>query len=150
MRLLIASVIGASAISGIAAWQIQGWRHGAELAAIQAKTAAQYAESANMILSRERANHARISQSAQDAQTRANRARDSAAAAGDELERLRDASRAYTERIRESDAAAATADLRAATYDRLFGACAANLQDLAERADAHANDVRQLIEAWPK
>ena len=39
---------------------------------------------------------------------------------------------------------------RATTAGKLLNQCAAQYQDLGERADRHASDVRTLMEAWPK
>lgn len=37
-----------------------------------------------------------------------------------------------------------------ATVDRLFDQCAGRYQGMAEAAQGHANDVRLLLDAWPK
>ena len=39
---------------------------------------------------------------------------------------------------------------RATTASELLTQCGAAYQDLGERADRHASDVRTLMEAWPK
>ena len=141
MKLLIAAVIGASAISAVSAWQIAGWRHAAELARIETAQA----EALSAAVAKERANHARAIQASQNAHKRAQVASADAAAARDELERLR-----HDLASRAPETTAAAADLRADLYADLLGACAARYWDMAEKADRADNAARTLIEGWPK
>lgn len=93
----------------------------------------------------ERINKVQEAQNA--AAKRAQAARRDADSARTELDRLRQhvASTAAS----AGDAPAASPD-RAAAHGELLVQCSAAYQDLARVADGHANDVRTLIEAWPK
>lgn len=82
-----------------------------------------------------------------DATIREQAIRRDAAGARSELDGLRDELAA----IRQSlpDLADDAVRQRADTVARLFGECAREYQELAERADRHASDVKTLSEAWP-
>ena len=62
------------------------------------------------------------------------------------LDGLRDAIAARD--VAEESATAATQ--RADSLGKLLLSCGAAYQELAGRADSHVNDVRTLLEAWPK
>jgi len=87
----------------------------------------------------------------QDAQTqavfRAKVVRRDARASADALERLRD----DLARVRAAALAAtppACPEPRPALGE-LLAECAAELRDVAEKADRHVSDVRTLVDAWP-
>lgn len=69
-----------------------------------------------------------------------------AARAGDAVGRLRDA---ITARNLAAESGAAASE-RAAAYGQLLGESADALRGLAETCDRHVNDVRLLLESWPK
>jgi preprotein translocase subunit SecF len=87
-------------------------------------------------------------QEAQHAQTqRTQAAQAAAAAARTELDRLRGQLAQSPGPGTEPPAACA---VRAAAVSDLLGQCAGAYQELARKADGHANDARTLIDAWPR
>lgn len=89
-----------------------------------------------------------VTKAQNDARTREIDLRAVAAAAVSESDGLR----IDAENLRQqlAGASAASAIERAATVATVLSQCAAKHQVLAERCDRHVNDVRTLIEAWPK
>jgi chitodextrinase len=69
-----------------------------------------------------------------------------AAGARSELDRLRDT--IASSEPAGADSCPATAH-RAATLATVFGECATALEDMARKADGHANDALRLWETWP-
>lgn len=89
-----------------------------------------------------------VTKAQNDARTREIDLRASAAAAASESDGLR----ADVENLRHQ-LAGATHDAaveRATAIGGVLSQCAARHQELAQRCDRHVNDVRTLIEAWPK
>lgn len=142
MRLLFAAVICATAVSALSAWQIQAWRHSADLARIETAQA----EALKSAIEQERQNHDRLAKAAQSAHKRAQVAHADAAAARDELDRLR----LDIARSGEPETTAAAADLRADLFGDLLGQCAREYLSMAQKADRADIAARALIEAWPK
>jgi preprotein translocase subunit SecF len=116
-----------------------------------AKLKAQYAAAALTDEREARATESRRSTNVQEAQNAAAKsaqsARAAAAAARTESRGLRDDLAAARLAAGESPAAC---DQHADTVGRLFDQCSGAYQELAETAQGHANDVKMLIQAWPK
>lgn len=146
MRVLIAAVICSAAISGLSAWWIRGQIADGDIAQLHADALKAHNAAQAQILERERANHAQLAKAAQNAAKRAQVANADAAAARDELDRLR---LDLAARVDEPTTTA-TADLRADLFADLLGQCAARYLDMAQKADRADNAARTLMEAWPK
>lgn len=143
----IAALLGA-AIAATSAWNIQGWRLGGQITALQAQHAAAQAKAE----ADARAAQLTIDTTYQEALNAA-RTREVS------LRRERDAARTESDGLREQslDAARrlaaaphATVLDYATTAGELLADCSRGYQELAATADGHANDVRTLIEAWPQ
>lgn len=142
-----AAALLSGALAFGAAWQVQGWRLGEQIAAIQA----QHAEATAKAQSDARATEKTLSDKLQEAQNNAtkreNKLRNDAAAARRTADGLRDtiySIRADLPSYSQS-AAAKTAD----TAAELLGVCADEYRSVAEQADRHAADSVMLLEAWP-
>lgn len=138
----VAAVVAAS-IAATGAWQVQNWRYGAKekdrehqnLVAIQQSAATAIRRLDSVLLAQ--------SESA----ARAIRLRGDLDSSRTELDRLR------TQLLRTMPGAEATPSActdRADPARELLATCAAELQDLAGKADRHASDVKTLTDAWPK
>jgi hypothetical protein len=125
------------------AWQIQSWRYGAKEHARDQQTLVDQRTAA--------ASAIRRTDNVIDAQNKA----------AARLVVLRvDADRARAALVSLSDATASALRGAATSHDacieratatsELLNSCGAAYQDLGERADRHASDVRTLMEAWPR
>jgi hypothetical protein len=94
----------------------------------------------------------RQKEAADAAQTREASLRADAAGARAERDSLLDAVRAATATPRPGLPAAPAAPgyQHGSALIELFGACTAEVQELASAADGHASDVRTLIDSWPR
>lgn len=144
----VAAALVAAAIAAAGAWQVQGWRLGEQITKIKAAQLEAVNTATREARAQESARFKGVQNAQAAAQTRAQIARADADRARSELDRLRDATRATRGGVPGESAAACVE--RADTAGQLLGACAAEAQELARIADAHANDARTLIEAWPK
>ena len=140
-QIIIAAVIAAGGFG--AGWKIQSWRYGAkETARVQQTLADQRLAAATAI---RRADNVIQAQSA-------------AAGRAADLRRDADGSRAALVSLSQSaDAALRAASAshnacldRAAAIRVVLDQCGAAHQELGERADRHASDVKTLMDAWPK
>ena len=143
-----ATAIVAGALAFGAGWQTQEWRHGKQIADIQAQHATALASANQKALD----DTIKMQRTKDEAIAKAEqRAAQHAAAAG-AARRTVDGLRGTLYDFRASlpgltkPAAAVAAD----TAAELFGQCAGALTDVAAKADAHAGDALMLIEAWPK
>ena len=94
----------------------------------------------------ERARQSRVDDVVRLARTREDGLRADSVRAGDALGRLRDSINAR--RMAEESAAAATQ--RANRLGELLAESGEALREMASRCDRHVNDVRTLMDAWPK
>lgn len=140
-QLIIAAIIAAAGFAG--GWHVQTIRYTAkeaehakqELAQIQLSAAASIRRADNVIVAQ--------SESA----TRAIRLRTDLDSAKSELERLR---AQLSQPMPRAETASSTCTDRADPARELLATCAAELQDLAGKADRHASDALMLQQAWPK
>ena len=141
--------IGAAlALAFGAGWAAQGWRMGAEYAALEALHATRLAHVQETAL----AEYARLERVKDDAIRQAEIEAEKNAAAAATAARAADRLRGDVANLRARIAAAPrpTVDQYAATAGELLGACAAEYQWMAEQADQHLVNERLLIGAWPK
>lgn len=95
----------------------------------------------------EQTHAARLQTALNDSRSREAGLRRAAAAVRAELVGLRDAS---DEALRVAGTSHAACLDRAAAFRAVHDACTADLEDIARKADRHADDARTLIEAWPR
>ena len=145
-KLIWAAVLAALLFG--AGWVAQGWRAEVKLYDTKRAHAEQMARQAAQALAdyerlekqKDEAIQAHAALVAQNAATA-----DAARAAADRMRRdLADMPRRIAAASREA------VDQYAAAAGKLLGACTAEYQWLAERADGHAADVRLMQDAWPK
>lgn len=157
MKSLLITALVAAALAFAAAWTVQGWRYGAEIAELQrahdkamadqrVELAEQSAENVRHLLKAERSQRAQVDEALAAARGREAQLRRDAAAVRAQRDSLRDASDAAVRLAGESHAACLG---RVAAFREVFDQCAARYGELAESADRHASDVGTLIEAWP-
>lgn len=143
----IAAALLGAAIAATGAWQVQGWRLGGQIAAIEAQHATERAKAQADARVTEIQFNTRL-QEAQDAATkRETKLRDAAAAARRTADGLRDS--IYSIRADLPSYSQPAAVAAADTATELLGQCADRYRDVAEAADRHATDALVLREAWP-
>ena len=89
-----------------------------------------------------------VTKAQNEAKKRETELRAAAAGAAAESHGLRDDIDRYRDTIASATDAARTE--RAAAVAAVLGECADRYQVLAGRADRHVNDLRMMIDAWPK
>lgn len=148
IRVAAIAALVAGLLAGAAAWQVQAWRYGLQIADLKAQHQAEIQAANQRALQLERQNNQRLTE-----------ARNEAAKREQDLRRDGDALRGAFERLRDQTAAArrgmptATADAAratAATATELLESCAREYQALARAADGHASDTLTLQQSWPK
>lgn len=127
---------------------INGWRLGQQIERMHAEQAQAELSAALDAGIRTAELTREVEDARNDAVKRETILRRDAAGARNELDGLRDELAA----IRQSlpDLADDAVRQRADTLAKLFGECAREYQELAERADRHASDVQTMMNAWPK
>lgn len=95
-----------------------------------------------------RALQAKVTEAQNEAKKRETLLRTTADNARTELDGLRGDLDAMRGQL--ADATASAAAERALAVGAVLQQCAARHQDLAQRCDRHVNDVRTMIEAWPR
>ena len=131
-----------------AGWAVQGWRMGAEYAALEKRYATRLAQAQENALKE----YARLEKVKNDAVKAAEIEAEKNAIAAATAARAADRLRGDVASLRASIAAAPrpAVDQYAATAGELLGACAAEYQWMAEQADKHLVNERLLIGAWPR
>lgn len=129
-------------------WAAQGWRMGAEHAALEMRYATRLAQAQEYALKE----YERLEKVKDDAIKAAEIEAEKNAAAAATASRAADRLRGDVANLRASIAAAtrATVDQYAATASELLAECGRELADVAAKADGHAADVRLMMAAWPK
>ena len=145
-RLIAAGVVLVLAFA--AGWAAQGWRMGAEYAALEMRYATRLAQAHENALTE----YARLEKVKDDAIRQAEIEAEKNAATAAVAARAADRLRGDLANVRASIAAAPrpAVDQYAATASELLGACAAEYQWMAEQADKHLVNERLLIDAWPR
>lgn len=140
---------GAALVLAFAAgWVAQGWRMGAEYAALEMRYATRLSQAQENALKE----YARLEKVKDDAIREAEIEAEKNAVAAAAAARAADRLRGDVASLRASIAAAprATVDQYAATASELLADCGRELADVAAKADGHAADVRLMLAAWPK
>lgn len=131
-----------------AGWVAQGWRMGAEYAALEMRYATLLSQAQENALKE----YARLEKVKNDAVKAAEIEAEKNAAAAAAAARAADRLRGDVANLRASIAAAprTTVDQYATTASELLAECGRELADVARVADGHAADVRLILAAWPK
>lgn len=131
-----------------AGWVAQGWRMGAEYAALEMRYATRLSQAQENALKE----YARLEKVKNDAIRAAEIEAEKNAAAAATAARAADRLRGDVANLRASIAAAprAAVDQYATTASELLAECGRELADVARAADGHAADVRLMLAAWPK
>ena len=148
LKLALAAA-GAALVPAFAAgWAAQGWRMGAEYAALEMRYATRLAQAHENALTE----YARLEKVKNDAVKAAEIEAEKNAVAAAAATRAADRLRGDIASLRASIAAAprATVDQYAATASELLADCGRELADVAAKADGHAADVRLMLAAWPR
>lgn len=145
-RLIAAGV--ALVLAFAAGWAAQGWRMGAEYAALEMRYATRLAQAHENALTE----YARLEKVKNDAVKAAEIEAEKNAAAAATAARAADRLRGDLSNLRASIAAAPrpAVDQYAAAASELLADCGRELADVAAKADGHAADVRLMLAAWPR
>lgn len=143
----VAAAIGGAVLAGILAWNVQGWRMGEQIAAIQAQHAEATAKAQSDARATEKALSDKLQEAQNNATKRENKLRNDAAAARRTADGLRDT--IYSIRADLPSYSQSAAAKAADTAAELLGVCADAFTGLAEETDRIASDRQTLIEAWP-
>lgn len=139
--MLISAIV--AAVSFGTGWHLQTLRYTAKEAENEQQKLAQVQQSAATAI--RQLDNVLVAQNASSA--RAVRLRGDLDSSRSELDRLRTQ---LAKPMPRAEAATSTCPDRADPARELLAACAAELQDLAGKADRHANDALMLQQAWPK
>ena len=144
--------IAAAAIAGVlafgAAWQVQAWRYGEQIATIKQQHTDASLSSARNALKLTEHYRENADDAVKKAEARAAQNKRDADRLRTELDGLRGDLADVPDRIRNASREAV--DQYAATATVVFGECAARYSELAGTAAGHASDVQTMMEAWPK
>ena len=145
-RLIAAGV--ALVLAFAAGWAAQGWRMGAEYAALEMRYATRLAQAHENALTE----YARLEKVKNDAVKAAEIEAEKNAAAAATAARAADRLRGDLAALRSHIAAAPrpAVDQYAATASELLADCGRELADVAAKADGHAADIRLMLAAWPR
>lgn len=141
-----AGLLGA-ALAATAAWQVQGWRYGGQIARIEAAQVQQAETAVREALAKTQVMQHKKDEALHEATKRAQRHAAAAAAARADADGLRD--ELATARDQLPGAACASVRQHAATVNQLFAQCAGVVEGLARQADGHAADALMFEQAWP-
>lgn len=148
LNLKLAAAGAALVLAFGAGWAVQGWRMGAEYAALEMRYATRLAQAHENALTE----YARLEKVKNDAvkaaEIEAEKNAAAAAAAARAADRLRGDLTALRSRIAAAPRPAV--DQYAATASELLADCGRELADVAAKADGHAADVRLMLAAWPR
>jgi len=144
----LAATLLAAGTAGTAAWGVQGWRLGGQLAALRAEQATALAAAEADARARQIEFQKSLTEARDGAAKREAALRRDLAAGRDALDGLRHAASTLRDELSAySQPAAADA---AATAAELLAECGRSYSDVAEKADRHAGDALMLHEGWPR
>ena len=148
LKLKLAAIGVALVLAFGAGWAAQGWRMGAEYAALEMRYATRLAQAHENALTE----YARLEKVKNDAVKAAEIEAEKNAAAAATAARAADRLRGDLANVRASIAAAPrpAVDQYAATASELLADCGRELADVAAKADGHVADLRLMLAAWPK
>lgn len=144
----IAAALVAGALAFGAAWQVQAWRYGEQIATIKRQHTDAALSSARNALKLTEHYRENADAAVKKAEARAAQNKRAADALRAELDGLRGDIANVPDRIRSASREAVDQYAAAATV--VFGECAARYSELAEKAQGHAATVQLLMESWPK
>ena len=144
-HIVAAAIAGALAFG--AAWQVQAWRYGGQIADLKREHAEAVASSAKSALKLTEHYRENADAAVKKAEARAAQNKRDADRLRVELDGVRGDLASVPERIRSASREAVDQYAAAATV--VFEQCTRRYSELAAIADGHANDVRTLIDAWP-
>ncbi len=143
----IAAALVAGALAFGAAWQVQAWRYGGQIADIKREHAEVVASSAKSALKLTEHYRENADAAVRKAEARAAQNKRDADALRAELDGLRGDIANVPDRIRSATREAVDQYAAAATV--VFDHCARRYSDMAQAAAGHASDVQTLMDAWP-
>ena len=148
LKLKLAAAGAALVLAFGTGWAVQGWRMGAEYAALEMRYATRLAQAHENALTE----YARLEKVKNDAVKAAEIEAEKNAAAAAAAARAADRLRGDLANVRASIAAAPrpAVDQYAATASELLAECGRELADVAAKADGHAADIRLMLAAWPR
>jgi uncharacterized membrane protein len=140
--------LAGAAVIAASAWSVQGWRKDAEIAELKLTAAestkiavkAALTQTEQWQSDKDKALY-EANQRAQNNQAAATRASSANNSLLNELATARADMSKATEQARDKYAAA---------VEGVLGQCSREYQDMAAKADGHANDAIMLMEAWPR
>jgi hypothetical protein len=144
-----AAAVLAAALAATAAWQLQGWRLGGQIATLQATHATERANASQAAWAAERATAIKYQGALNDARTREAALQRDAARARTESDGLREQAADAARRMAAGAVAPAAVAAYAAAAGELLADCSRSYSAMAAAADGHAADARALIESWP-
>ena len=148
LKLAICAAVIALVLAFGTGWAAQGWRMGAEYAALEMRYATRLAQAHENALTE----YARLEKVKNDAIRQAEIEAEKNAAAAATAARAADRLRGDLAALRSRIAAAPrpAVDQYAATASELLAECGRELADVAAKADGHAADLRLMLAAWPR
>ena len=148
LKLKLAAIGVALVLAFGAGWAAQGWRMGAEYAALEMRYATRLAQAHENALTE----YARLEKVKNDAVKAAEIEAEKNAVAAATAARAADRLRGDLANVRASIATAPrpAVDQYAATASELLADCGRELADVAAKADGHVADLRLMLAAWPR
>ena len=143
---LAAGILGAAVAFG-AAWKVQDWRYGEQIATMQKEAAQATANAIKEAMKKTQEDQRRKDDALKEANIRSQKNALAAAAANRTADSLRD--QLATARANLPNSTCEAARNYAAALSDVFGSCVKEYRELAEKATGHASDVKTLTEAWP-
>ena len=143
-----AAGIAGAVLAGVLAWNVQGWRMGEHIAAIQAKHAEATAKAQSDARATEKALSDKLQEAQNNATKREAKLRSDAAASRRTADGLRDTLHSFSSELPSASLDACRHD--AAALASVLADVERAGRDMAEAADRHASDSLMYQEAWPK
>ena len=142
----IASLIGIVVLC-FSVWKIQDWRYSSKIAGMEKQAAESTTIAVKAAMDKMQVDQKRKDDALAESNKRAQQnslAASNALNAADGLRRELAAARADL-----STATQQARDNYSAALETLLGECVRDYQEISEKADGHANDVKTLLDAWP-
>lgn len=144
----LAAALIAGAVAATGTWQIQSWRYGTKIAAINQQHSDLVASSAKSALRLTEIYRENSDAAVKKAEARMAKNKRDADGLRGELNGLRGDLATVPDRIRNATREAV--DQYANTATVVFEQCTKRYSDMAAAAQGHSADVQTLMDAWPK
>ena len=144
----IAAALVAGALAFGAAWQVQAWRYGEQIATVKQQHTDASLSSARNALKLTEHYRGNADAALRKAEARAAQNKRDADSLRDELDGLRGDLATVPDRIRNATREAV--DQYATTASVVFDQCSRRYSEMAGAAQGHAFDVQTLMDAWPQ